>query len=226
MPDLKYFETVDEKERIQHELVETIPIKDNNSPLISLKDSGFNLIFEPSIKKDYRYLVRKDIVEKIGRISQILNNQEKVLIIRSVWRSFHHQRLLWNDHFNIIKKNYPNKPIKEVREIASNFVASRKKSMHSTGGAVDALIFDSKTNRIMDFGTNDGYKITLDERCYPYHPDITSEARENRDLLISLFEKEDFVVDLKEYWHFDYGNVIWAIEKSKEYAIYGIIKTY
>ena len=76
----------------------------------------------------------------------------------------------------------------------------------------------------MDFGTNDGLKIDLNDKCYPYHPFISPLAKRNRKLLISLFENEDFVCDLKEYWHFDYGNVSWAIEKEKKYAFYGIIK--
>ena len=76
----------------------------------------------------------------------------------------------------------------------------------------------------MRFGTNDGYSINLNDKCYPYHPYITPEAKRNRKLLIGLFEEEDFVVDLKEYWHFDYGNVAWAIEKEEEHAIYGIIE--
>jgi D-alanyl-D-alanine dipeptidase len=49
-------------------------------------------------------------------------------------------------------------------------------------------------------------------------------VRKNRELLINLFDKEGFVVDPKEYWHFDYRNVIWAIEKGEKYAKYGIIK--
>ncbi len=35
---------------------------------------------------------------------------------------------------------------------------------------------------------------------------------------------QDFVVDIKEYWHFDYGDASWALEKGEKYAIYGIIK--
>ena len=76
----------------------------------------------------------------------------------------------------------------------------------------------------MDFGTNDGLNIDLTDKCYPYHPFISPLAKKNRKLLIRLFENEDFVCDLKEYWHFDYGNVSWAIEKGEKYAIYGIIK--
>ena len=68
----EYCEMVQQKERLQKQLIPTIPCRENHSPLVSLKESGFDLIFEPSIKKDYKYLVREDIVAKIGRISRLL----------------------------------------------------------------------------------------------------------------------------------------------------------
>lgn len=192
--------------------------------MLSLKNSGFNLIFEPSIKKNYNYLVREEVYEKIGRISRLLNKKSKKLIIRSVWRSFQHQRILWEKKVESMQKEYPNKSLKEIKEFVSYFIAPTMKSLHSTGGSVDALIYDLQTDSILDFGTNDGLKIELSDKCYPYHPFIPTQAKENRKLLINLFENEDFVVDIKEYWHFDYGNSAWALEKGKEYAIYGIIK--
>jgi D-alanyl-D-alanine dipeptidase len=198
-------------------------IRENNSPLISLKESGFNLIFEPSVKKDYKYLVRQEIVEKIGRISKKLEKENKTLIIRSVWRSFVHQQLLWETKFKIIQAEFPDKTAEEIEGIVSNFIAKANKSMHSTGGAVDALIYDQKTESVLDFGTNQGVTINLNAKCYPYHPEISAVAKKNRKLLIGLFEKEDFVCDLKEYWHFDYGNVSWAITKGMKTAIYDSI---
>ena len=220
----EYCEMVEQKYRQHLQLLPTISIKENNSRLISLKQSEFNLIFEPSIKKKYEYLVREAVFEKIGRISRVLDKQNKILIIRSVWRSFEHQRLLREDKVETLRKQNPNKQIKEIREFVSYFIAPPSKSMHSTGGAVDALIYDSKNECVMDFGTNNGFKIDLNDKCYPYHPFIPPQAKKNRKLLINLFEKEDFVVDIKEYWHFDYGNASWAIEKEKKYSIYGIIK--
>ncbi len=77
----------------------------------------------------------------------------------------------------------------------------------------------------MDFGTNHGLQINLNDKCYPYHPYISAEARKNRKLLIDLFEDEDFVVDIKEYWHFDYGNASWALGKREKHAFYGIIES-
>ncbi len=190
----------------------------------SLKDAGFNLIYEPSIKKDYRYLVRAPIFEKIGRISRSLDADNKRLIIRSVWRSFEHQRMLWDANVKAHRKRYPEMDIEELHRLVSYFIAPERESTHTSGGAVDALIYDLKQDCVIDFGTNDGLKIQLNKRCYPYHPDISDEAKENRALLIHLFEEEDFVVDLKEYWHFDYGNAGWALEKAKDFAFYGILE--
>jgi D-alanyl-D-alanine dipeptidase len=220
----EYCELVERLDRFQKQLISTIIINDDNSPLISLKESGFNLMFEPSVYKGYRYMVREAIFEKIGRISKILDKQDKLLIIRSVWRGFAHQKLLLDRRVKIIEKEYPNKSLNEINRIVSYFIAPEEESMHSTGGAVDALIYDLKKDCVMDFGNNDGLKLELNKTCYPFHPDITEQVRKNRELLISLFDKEGFVVDPKEYWHFDYGNVIWAIEKGEKYAKYGIIK--
>ena len=220
----EYCEKVEQKYRRHMQLLPTISIKEDNSPLISLNDSGFNLIFEPSIKKNYKYIVREAVFDKVGRISKRLDGEDKTLIIRSAWRSFEHQRLLWEDRVDSLKIKYPKRQMEEIEELVSYFIAPPSKSMHSTGGAVDALIFDLKNDCIMRFGTNDGLTINLNDKCYPYHPYITPEAKKNRKLLIGLFEEEDFVVDIKEYWHFDYGNIAWAIEKGKDHAIYGIIE--
>ena len=220
----EYCESVEQHYRKHQQLVSSIIIQENNSRLMSLKQSNFNLLFEPSIKKEYYYRVREDVFYKIGRISKLLDKQDKRLIIRSAWRSFEHQQLLWDEKVEFLLKKYPNKQLEEVEELVSYFIAPTKESMHSTGGAVDALIYDSKKNRVMDFGTNEGLVINLNDKCYPYHPFISNLARKNRKLLIDLFEEEGFVVDIKEYWHFDYGNASWALEKGENHAIYGIVE--
>jgi D-alanyl-D-alanine dipeptidase len=110
--------------------------------------------------------------------------------------------------------------------MAAYFTAPETQSMHSTGGAVDALIYDMRHKRVMDFGTNDGLVINLSRRCYPDHPDLTPKAKKNRRILIRPFEEEGFVCDLQEFWHFDYGNVVWAIQKNEACAIYDCIEAY
>ncbi len=218
----EYCIKAEQKEKRIKQLYPTFPVKDDNSPLVSLKDSGFSLMFEPTIIENYQYLVREAVYEKIGRISKILVQDDKELIIRSAWRSFEHQRFLWENKVVFMQQTHPDKSLEEIAEIVSFYIAPDTLSMHATGGAVDALIFDLKNNCVMDFGTNEGLKIDLNERCYPYHPDISFNAQKNRKLLIDLFENEDFVVDVIEYWHFNYGNACWAIETGNE-AIYDVI---
>ena len=218
----EYCEKVERKYRRHVQSLAKISVQDDQSPLVSLQESGFNLIFEPSIKTDYKYMVREAVYDKVGRISKRLDREDKTLIIRSVWRSFEHQRLLWEGRVKALQEEYPSKEPGEIEELVSYFIAPPQKSMHSTGGAVDALIYDLKNDCIMRFGTNDGLTINLNDKCYPYHPYITPEAKTNRRLLIGLFEEEDFTVDIKEYWHFDYGNMSWAGEKGKKQAFYGV----
>jgi len=220
----EYCEMVEHQYRKHLQLLPMVVVQENGTQLISLKESVFNLIFEPSVMKDYRYMVRKGVYDKIGRISKILDKQNKKLIIRSVWRSFEHQHLLWEDKVKTLRKEFPGKQIEEIEELVSYFIAPTMNSMHSTGGAVDALIYDLKEDCIMDFGTNEGYHINLNDKCYPYHPYISIKAKENRKLLIDLFEEEEFVVDIKEYWHFDYGNACWALEHGENHAIYDVVQ--
>lgn len=220
----EYCEMIERQDLLHKQLVPSIQIIEDNSPLISLKNTDFHLMFEPSVKEDYAYLVRQAIVGKIGRISKSLHKKGKLLIIRSAWRSFEHQRLLWDNKIDFMKREHPNLSLDEIEKSVSYFIAPETQSMHTTGGAVDALIYDRKTRRVMDFGTNDGLNIDLSKKCYPYHPGITKEAQQNRELLINLFLNEGFVVDIKEYWHFDFGNVIWALSQKEKFARYGVIR--
>lgn len=107
----EYCAIVEEKDKFHKKKTAIMVIKENNWPLMSLQDSDFNLIFEKSIQKNYRYLVRKEVYEKIGRISRLLDNQGKKLIIRSAWKSFEHQQKLWNQKVSFLKKKYSKKTV-------------------------------------------------------------------------------------------------------------------
>ena len=220
----EYCDLVEQKDEELKLLWPDKQIIESNSPLVSLLDVGLNLIFEPASKKDYKYLVREEIVEKVGRISKSLDKADKRLIIRSAWRSFDHQKLIWDNKVNYLLEEHPDKSKEEINELVAHFIAPSEKSMHSTGGAVDGLIYDMKKECVMDFGTNKGLSIDLNEKCFPFHPDISTTATENRKMLIDLFEQEGFVCDNKEYWHFDYGNAVWATKKGQEHAFYDIVK--
>jgi D-alanyl-D-alanine dipeptidase len=220
----QYCHEVEREDRRRKQLFATVSIHEDQSPLISLRDAGFRLMFEPSMVRDYDYRVREAVCAKIGRISQRLVEQDKLLIIRSAWRSFEHQTRLWEEKVAVMRRDYSLRHEDEIHEIVSRFVAPPKESMHATGGAVDALIHDVATDRVLNFGNNEGLKLELNETCYPYHPGISAEARQNRQLIMGLFEEEGFIVDCMEYWHFDYENVSWAAGSGRKIAHFGVIE--
>jgi D-alanyl-D-alanine dipeptidase len=47
------------------------------------------------------------------------------------------------------------------------------------------------------------------------------EARENRKLLRNAMFEEEFTINNEEWWHFDYGNQVWAFEAKKPFAFFG-----
>lgn len=122
----EYSDMVDQKVLLHLELIETIQVIENNSPLVSLKDSSENLIFEPSVKKNYKFMVREEVFEKIGRISKKLSKENKLLVIRSVWRSFQHQQLLWDNFYILLQKKHPDKQPAEINKMVRKFIAPGK----------------------------------------------------------------------------------------------------
>ena len=95
-------------------------------------------------------------------------------------------------------------------------------AVHSTGGAVDLTIVgpDGET---LEMGT--GFDEFNDATwTYAFEPDsgtglVNDEARDNRRLLYNVMTEVGFTNLPSEWWHFDYGDGMWAQLKN-ENAIY------
>jgi D-alanyl-D-alanine dipeptidase len=198
-------------------------VQDDDSVLVDLSAENTQLKIQPSESDRGEVYIRAALVEKLQKINNQLLLQKKTLIVLSGWRSFEQQKKVRALHSAHLVKIYPDKTHNQIEAILSHFIAFETKSMHITGGAVDALIFDNQTEKVLDFGANNGCDFDLNVECYPDHPNISVEARINRKLLIGLFEREGFAVDPKTFWHFDYGNAAWAVAKNRDVAIFGPI---
>ena len=95
-------------------------------------------------------------------------------------------------------------------------------AVHSTGGAVDLTIVgpDGET---LEMGT--GFDEFNDATwTYAFEPDsgtglVNDEARDNRRLLYNVMTEVGFTNLPSEWWHFDYGDGMWAQLKNGN-AIY------
>ncbi|MFN2113364.1 MAG: type III pantothenate kinase, partial [Anaerolineales bacterium] len=61
---------------------------------------------------------------------------------------------------------YPEIRPSELYDMASYFIAPEDKSMHSTGGAVDALMYDVQRDCVVDFGTGTTFDAISAEGDY------------------------------------------------------------
>ena len=53
---------------------------------------------------------------------------------------------------------------------------------------------------------------------------LTKEEKENRDYLLKSLEKLGFINYPNEWWHFCYGDKMWAAYKFKKTCFYGFIE--
>lgn len=211
---LKVEALVKEKDK----LMENIEIRENNEKLKSLSEIKSIILASP----DACY-VREAVWEKIKNISLRLKDKGIGLHVSDGWRSSEKQKEYWDEEVRKIKREHPEiEDPEKIREIASRFVAPLEKGGHLTGGAVDVALYDLKTGKLLDMGYEEDDETP--EKSYTDYPFLYATAKDNRQLLKSSFEKENFINIPTEWWHYSYGNAEWAVYKDEPYAFYGEVK--
>ena len=95
-------------------------------------------------------------------------------------------------------------------------------AVHSTGGAVDLTIVGPDGN-VLDMGTRFD-EFTEAAWVDAFEPDsgtglVNDVVRDNRRMLYNVMTEAGFTGLPSEWWHYDYGDGIWA-QLSNENAIY------
>ncbi|BAB75815.1 D-alanyl-D-alanine dipeptidase [Nostoc sp. PCC 7120 = FACHB-418] len=93
---------------------------------------------------------------------------------------------------------------------------------HSTGAAVDVTLVDDG-GQVVNMGS------PIDELSERSHPDYYANSKEpaapeyhaHRQLLCDVMLKASFQRNPKEWWHFCYGDQMWAWLSNQPTAIYG-----
>lgn len=170
----------------------------------------------------HQIAVRKTVYEKLINVAKDLkkiNANYKVIVVYG-FRDMKKQERYFNEILEEVKENFQDEM--EMYEYIHKKIAVPVVSGHPTGGAVDAAIYDSKENRILDFGSEIlDYSTT---QCYYEADDISEEAKNNRKILRRIMMKEGFAPYDGEWWHFSYGDKEWAFYYDKEKALYNQVE--
>ncbi len=120
---------------------------------------------------------------------------------------------------------HPDWSEEQLHEQVESFVAigtdPSRIPLHSTGGSVDLTLVD-ECGTELDMGTGfDHFGPEAVALYYEQDGRNQDATCNNRRILREALTNADFRCDNDEWWHFDYGNKVWAAALSKTHAIYG-----
>lgn len=197
-------------------IINLVKVVENGEKLIKITCN--NIIVDKRVK--YPYL-RESLVLKLELISELLKEKGYTLKIYDAYRSYEDQKKSWDKRLKETKIEHPNVDIKELERLTSLKVAKPTKGHggHQTGGAIDVTLIDKNGNEL-DMGTKyaeHNSKTKTDSN------EITQEQKENRRILYDVLTDADFVNFPAEWWHYCYGDNMWAAYKKKKKCMYGFI---
>lgn len=193
------------------EAIRNVKIMECKEPLISLPIEN---------QKIYG---RKSVIEKITEIDNILEKQGYKIHIFEIYRDADAQKNLRLQEYSKMKKENPNYSEAELEMALNKRVANIKNNDvggHQTGGAVD-LTIRRKNGEKLDMGTE---YLEFNGKTKTFCKDLTQEQQNNRTLLLKAMKTADFVNYPNEWWHFSYGDRMWAAYNFKREAIYGNVE--
>lgn len=217
-------------------VMESIIIKECGEPLVPVSMSSIIKTYPIYYKMGVGHsipecFVRKSVFDKLIQAAQKLPAGISLVILDG-WRPYGVQQFLYDTLFEYFKKNPENKDCDTDSLIAMtrNIVSPARTnplcpSPHLTGGAVDVTLCD-EAGRLLDMGTVFDENSPLSwtaalEDCEEY---IDPKIINNRRMLYQAMTDAGFTNLPSEWWHYDYGDQIWAYFKKQPISIYGATK--
>lgn len=207
--------------------IEKIPIIDSNEPLQMVPNTEnlkqFPIYFDHSVAHAINICVaRQSVVQKLQQAADLLPDHLGIVVL-DAWRSRAVQQAVQDEVGDIIKIKYPNLSLIEQQQLLAQFVAPVRAdfiSPHLTGGSVDITLFERESGQWLNMGADFDEPT---ERSYTHFYEAQPEhsACHNRRLLYAVMTQVGFSNLPTEWWHFDYGNPLWAHHNQQNHAIYG-----
>lgn len=161
---------------------------------------------------------RKSVIVKLEKIADKLTKHGMKLLVYELYRSVDRQEQMRQEQMTLIRREFPELSEDEICKMTDKRVSAIGGG-HQTGGAVDLTICQSD-GATLDMGTD---YLEFNKRTETYSKTIAQQQIENRELLNQMMAEEGFVNYPAEWWHFSYGDKMWAAYSNKKVAFYDVI---
>lgn len=212
-----------------------IPIHETGEPFVSLSN------LSPKIKVFPYYFQQNvpgaltDCYLREGAAQRLVNAAEQLpnglsFVVLDGWRPYEVQLALYEITKDAFRKKYGRKEENKDLHELSKFVAYPSAnpdtpSPHMTGGAIDLTI--ANQDGWLDMGTEfDEFTERAQTDWYERIPNPNEreqKIQDNRRLLKQVMTAAGFKNYEQEWWHFDYGDQLWAMS-TNQVAIYKGVK--
>lgn len=199
-------------------IIEKVKIKECYEELVKVENERF--IFADIIEKPV-YL-RKTVYEKLCLLDEKIKNEGYKIKLYDAYRSLNKQKELWNNTIEETKKEHPDLNEEDIIRITTLKVANPTNGIggHQSGGAIDITLVDAN-NIELDMGSKYLEHIP---QTRTYSKELTDIQRKNRKFLLENMQKLGFVNFPTEWWHYCYGDRMWAAYNGKKECFYGYIE--
>lgn len=172
------------------------------------------------------YANEEDIFAREGVMKRLIAAAESVqkmhglkLLIYELYRSPKNQAELRERDRKELRAAHPEYTESQLEAALNRISAKVGGSGHQTGGAVD-LTLCVESGVPLDMGI--AY-LEHNAKTVTDYPDLPEEQRRNRQILLDAMLEAGFINYPGEWWHFCYGDKMWAAYARKPYAIYSAV---
>lgn len=214
-------------------LVSRIPIKESDEALVPLSLAPAYIKIFPVYKRlgvpgaVTDCFIRENAYRRLLAVARSLPYNYNLVILDG-WRPWRVQQHLFDSLYETLHHQHPDISDAQLVSMTREFVSipsrdPREPSPHLTGGAVDVTLCDID-GLMLDMGTR------FDEVSPASHTDYFEQfddgsneqaARDRRRLLFNAMAQQGFTNLPSEWWHYDFGDQLWASYSGASEAIYG-----
>ncbi|MGW7824932.1 M15 family metallopeptidase [Streptomyces puniciscabiei] len=201
--------------------VAAVPVTESGERLVDVRLGGRLLV--DTRKQDpadaFAHL-REGVLERLLTAQTMLPTGIRLLFVEG-YRPPSLQREYFEEYAGRLRAAHPGWSSQEIHSAASRYVSPPDIAPHSAGAAVDLTLADTDGNEL-DLGT----RMNADPEesagaCYTHAPNISEEARANRELLGTVLTAAGLVNYPTEWWHWSFGDRYWALLTGNATALYG-----
>ncbi len=203
---------------------QNVVIKENDEPLVEvLETDRIKIVNMFGSNYNPIYFVRKTIAEKLIEVSCELPDNINLVLIEG-YRTLKNQEDSWNKLFDKIKLENPDLSKDQIEDRVKMVIARPNPlANHHCGGAVDVTLC-YKNGEMLDIGTSypsEPASIEIQNK-YPMEcSGLSSTQIENRKILRDAMTEAGFVWYPGEWWHYCYGDRMWAVYTNRTECFYG-----